>query len=209
VEKPNSEIEISIDDIKTLNPANTLLFGLFNPFGFTEAILSDLVNHLEGQPGKIFLSPSHQIILDRGRLIVSPKQRPHAPDIQIGEDQTVFTWSNESYQCYSLPSSGYKINRSNDIVQLDHRKLIFPLRLRTWRKGDYFYPLGMKGKKKLSDYFIEQKIPRQRKESIGVLENGNGDIVWISGYRSDERYKIRHETEKIFILERQMLKQRL
>ena len=204
VEKPNSEFEISISEIKDLNPLNTLLFGLLSPFGFTEAILNDLANNLDGQPGKIFLSPSHQIILDRGRLIVSPKQRPPAPESRIGEDAAEFTWNTESYRAYNVPALGYKIKRSNEIVQLDHNKLIFPLKFRTWRKGDYFYPLGMDGRKKLSDYFIEQKIPRQRKEGIGVLENGNGDIMWITGYRSDERYKITPETEKIFILERQI-----
>lgn len=203
IEKPNNEIEVLISDIKDLKPINTLLFGLFNPFGFTEAILHDLVNNLDSQPGKTFLSPSHQIILDRGRLIVSPKQRPPAPEFQIGEDEKVFTWNNEIFRTYSPHASGYIIKMSNDAAQLDHKKLIFPLKFRSWHKGDYFYPLGLKGRKKLSDYFIEQKIPRQRKEGIGVLENGNGDILWICGYRSDERYKIRPETEKIFILERQ------
>ena len=60
----------------------------------------------------------------------------------------------------------------------------------------------MKGKKKLSDYFIEQKIPRQLKGKIAVLENGNGEILWIAGYRSDDRYKISFTSEKIFILEK-------
>ena len=204
IEKSDSEIEISINDLKNLNPINTLLFGLFSPFGFTEAVLHDLVNNFDGQPGKMFQSPSHQIITDRGRLILSPKHRPSTPSHLISEHENEFTWNNESYKSYTLPLSGYKIKTSNNIVQLEYKKLIFPLKLRSWHKGDYFYPLGMKGKKKLSDYFIEQKIPRQRKDGIGVLENGNGDIVWISGYRSDERYKIRPETEKIFILEKQI-----
>ena len=204
IEKADSEIEIPINALKNLNPLNTLLFGVFSPFGFTEAVLHNLIDNLDDQPGKMFLSPSHQLTLDRGRLILSPKQRPPAPEFLIGDHEDVFTWNNQDYKSHTLPISGFKNKTSNNIVQLDHTKLIFPLKLRSWHKGDYFQPLGMKGKKKLSDYFIEQKIPRQRKEGIGVLENGNGDIVWISGYRSDERYKIRPETEKIFILEKQI-----
>lgn len=201
-EKAHDEIEIPISGIKILKPINTLLYGLFSPYNFSESVLQDLVNGLESQPGKVFESATHQIVIDRGKLILSQKQRNIAPEIWISEQAGEFVWNDELYKNYSLPVSGFKNKTSNDIVQLDYKMLIFPLKLRSWEKGDYFYPLGMKGRKKLSDYFIEQKIPRQYKEKIGVLENGNGEILWIAGYRPDERYKITAGCEKIFILEK-------
>jgi len=84
---------------------------------------------------------------------------------------------------------------------LDADMLSFPLTLRSWNLGDAFHPFGMKGKKKLSDLFIEQKIALNQKQHIGVLENANGDIVWVQGLRIDERYKISANTKKVVIFE--------
>ena len=73
--------------------------------------------------------------------------------------------------------------------------------MRSWKKGDDFQPLGLKRKKKLSDFFVDQKILLNHKKDIGILENKNGDIIWVSGLRIDERYKITTNTKKVFIFE--------
>lgn len=198
----NEEIAIQISELKNLDPLKTLVFGLFNPFGFSDAVLHDLLLNLDGQAGKVFTSATHLITLDRQRIILSPRRSAAAAEKLIGPDEGCFSWNGHFYQQQTLPGSKFESKTSNNIVQLDYKLLIFPLKLRPWKKGDYFYPLGMRGRKKLSDYFIEKKIPLQRKQSIGVLENGNGDIVWIAGYRPDNRYKITASTEKIFTLEK-------
>ncbi len=79
-------------------------------------------------------------------------------------------------------------------VAVDTGLLIYPLTLRSWRQGDYFYPLGMKATKKLSDFFIDQKVPQHQKNEIPLLVNGNGryNMDW-RGYRPDERYKVSRE----------------
>jgi tRNA(Ile)-lysidine synthase len=87
------------------------------------------------------------------------------------------------------------------IAYLNADLLQFPLNLRLWNKGDYFHPLGMTGKKKISDFFIGQKLNRFGKAEIGILENGNGDILWVVGYRSDNRYRVTSDTQNIFIIE--------
>jgi tRNA(Ile)-lysidine synthase len=198
----SEEIAVQIHEIKKLKPLRTLVFGLFNPYGFSEAVLDDLLLKLDGQAGKIFESPSHLITIDRQRLILSPRSLPGYTVQLIRAEEKGFTWNNSTFRQVVLPASAFRRQTANSIVQLDYKLLIFPLKLRTWQKGDYFYPLGMNGRKKLSDYFIEQKIPLQHKQNIGVLENGNGDILWIAGYRPDERYKITEATENIFILEK-------
>jgi tRNA(Ile)-lysidine synthase len=86
-------------------------------------------------------------------------------------------------------------------VSIDADLLIYPLTLRPWQQGDYFYPLGMKASKKLSDFFIDRKVPLHEKGEIPLLVNGNNDIIWIGGYRSDERYKVSGKTKKVTIFE--------
>ncbi|NEU10058.1 tRNA lysidine(34) synthetase TilS [Flavihumibacter sp. R14] len=196
------EINIPVSKLKELRPLQTLVYGLFSPYHFTEAVLKDLLNSLDKQPGKVFDSATHRISLDRGQLILSRKDRVKPAELLIPEEEGEFYWNNELYRSYVIPGLNPESKFSNTIVQLDQNMLKFPLRLRTWMQGDYFYPFGMKGKKKISDYFIDQKIPRQLKDNIGILENGNGDIVWVAGHRSDDRYKIGAACKKIFILEK-------
>ena len=86
-------------------------------------------------------------------------------------------------------------------VSIDTGLLVYPLTLRSWQQGDHFYPLGMKATKKLSDFFIDQKVPLHEKKEIPLLVNGNDDIIWIGGYRLDERYKVSRKTKKVTIFE--------
>ena len=96
------------------------------------------------------------------------------------------------------------MNPSPDIAFLDFDKLKFPLELRTWEKGDWFVPLGMKGKKKLSDFMIDKKIPLNLKNRIIVLLSG-GNIAWVVGYRLDDRFKVQDDTKKVLKITYQKL----
>ena len=98
----------------------------------------------------------------------------------------------------------------SDVIRFDHNaakayvdsdKLIFPLIVRTWQNGDRFIPLGMKGFKKISDFFIDEKLALHLKERIPVLVNGNGEIIWLAGMRQDNRYKLTGTTKKVAIFE--------
>jgi tRNA(Ile)-lysidine synthase len=94
----------------------------------------------------------------------------------------------------------FQIPESSDIAVLDNNKLRYPLQLRHWKKGDYFIPLGLKGRKKLSDFFIDRKINTLDKEKIWLLVSEN-NIVWVAGYQIDNRYKVLPETENILQIE--------
>jgi tRNA(Ile)-lysidine synthase len=94
----------------------------------------------------------------------------------------------------------------NDIVKdvsyasLDFDQLHFPLQIRRWRQGDRFRPLGMKGEKLVSDFFIDQQFSLFEKQDAWLLINGNQEIIWVIGHRVDDRYKITNETKLVYQL---------
>jgi tRNA(Ile)-lysidine synthase len=88
-----------------------------------------------------------------------------------------------------------------DKAFVDADQLIFPLVLRNWQEGDRFMPIGMRNFKKLSNFFIDQKVPLPEKENIPIVINGNGEIVWVAGLRQDNRYKVTGSTKKVTIFE--------
>lgn len=197
----DDEFEISITELKKLNPLNTLLYGLFHPYGFTETVLKDLSNAWDGKPGKVFYSEGFQLILDRGRIILSKVNSDKAEDVLIKSDSLNCIWNRQKFECRIVPIDQFELNKNQNIAQLDYDLLSFPLKLRSWKNGDHFQPLGLKQKKKLSDFFVERKIILNHKKDIGILENNNGDIIWLAGLRVDERYKVSPNTKKVFILE--------
>jgi tRNA(Ile)-lysidine synthase len=198
------EFEISIAELKKLNPLNTLLYGLFHPYGFTESVLNDLSHSWDGNPGKVFRSAGHQLLIDRGHIILSPIKESEHEDILLEPDAAIYTWDKQKFGSKTVPISRFVLNRNENIAQLDFDLLSFPLKLRSWKNGDFFQPLGLKRKKKLSDLFVDRKISLNHKKDIAILENNNGDILWVAGLRIDERYKISPNTKKVFILEQFM-----
>ncbi len=92
------------------------------------------------------------------------------------------------------------IIKDRNRAYLNKGKLNFPLRLRNWERGDWFVPFGMKGKKLISDFMIDLKIPLSLKKDILVLVSGE-DIVWVVGYRIDDRYKMNSQTTELLMLE--------
>ena len=186
---------ISIAELKKLNPLQTYLYELMKPFGFLN--VQDICNAFEAQPGKQFFSATHRITIDRKQLIIQAIQEVEKVELQIDENEK---------ECFSPIHLGLTItenfNIQNDltIAMLDYDKLEFPLILRKWEKGDFFFPLGMKGTKKLSDFFIDNKISIPEKEQIWVLCSTD-EIIWVVGMRISERFKISEKTKKAYIVQ--------
>ncbi len=192
-------IYISLQHIAQLKPQKLLLFEMLKPFGFTYQVVGEMTEALNGISGKHFYSEGYQAIINRSDLIVVPLTKDQAKDQLIDpDDKNVSFGRNEILISYSetvnFESSGSK-------AFVDAGCLQYPLVLRTWKTGDKFVPLGMKNFKKLSDFFIDQKIPLHIKESVPLLVNGNGEIIWIAGMRQDNRYKLTQATKKVAIFE--------
>lgn len=204
-EVANDEFQIKLSALKKLKPLQTLLFGLFHPFGFTEAVLLDLSKSWDRIPGKRFDSSTHSLLLDRNCLLLSEKKSACDTEVEIKQsDERVF-WKNLQFSIQEQPIERFELKKEAALAQLDCDLLQFPLKIRVWQEGDFFHPLGMGGKKKkVSDFFVAQKIPLSHKKGIPILVNGNGDILHIVGYRMDERYKVTCQTKKVFIFNERM-----
>ena len=193
------EIHLPLEAVKKLEPKRLLLFNLLQPYGFNETTVNDLIASLDKHSGRVFESLGYRLILDRENIILV-KKTDHPAEITINQNNHVVNYNN--YKITLLHDDSPLIVKDNPLaVSIDADLLVYPLTIRAWQQSDYFYPLGMKTKKKLSDYFIDQKIPVHQKTQVPLLVNGNGDIIWIAGYRSSEHYKVSKNTKKVTIFE--------
>ncbi|WP_256013292.1 tRNA lysidine(34) synthetase TilS [Desertivirga xinjiangensis] len=198
-----TQFEIRLEDLKSLSPKQLLLYELFKPFGFSEAVLTDFAQSWESQPGKLFKSQTYTLLLDRNRVLLEKKsEQHHSSEIlfDLKGNDVVFGSTRLIFDIREIGST--MISPLKDKAFFDFSLLQFPLKLRQWNIGDYFFPFGMKGKKKVSDLFRELKIPLTEKKNIPILENANGDILWVVGYRSDNRYKVSSQTKKVITFEK-------
>lgn len=184
-----SELLINIEKLNEQKHIQALLFGLLKPYNFSATTVAEIIGALNGQPGKQFLSSSHKIVKDRKYLILSSLSEREGTITM----ESLFTERIEPNKSFGIPFS-------NKIGCFDYEKLRLPLEVRTWQPGDSFIPLGMKSKKKLSDFLIDLKIPLNEKEKVKVVLSGS-EIIWVAGYRINDKYKITPETKKIYILE--------
>lgn len=175
-------------------------FELFNPFSFSESVLSDLTESLEKKSiGSFFYSSTHQLLIDRDKIILREIQTPLDSKFYIQELPVEFTWREKRFKV-SL-SEDTTISKNLNTAKLDASKVVFPIEVRSWQDGDYFTPFGLKGTKKISDFLINLKISADEKDNIPLFVNSNNDILWIAPYRIDERYKISEKTKKVIIFE--------
>ena len=198
VEHRAGEWHIPVSGLKALHPQLFLLYALFEPYGFTEAVLNDLAGSWRGTPGKRFESPSHVLYLDRTEVVLLPQPSAYDEVATLEKAGDRVKWGE--YHFESLGTTATPINTEAHVAQFDADRLVFPLSIRAWKRGDVFRPLGMEGQKKLSDLFVSLKIPVYRKHTVPVVTNGNGDIVWVAPYRMDDRYKITAKTKKVITL---------
>ena len=178
----------------------TVLYELLKPFGFTRILSDEIFNSLTGKSGKIFYAPASncQAVKDREFLLLAERQP---------KDETVYTIrANDSIEKpirlttqTATITPDFKLNTNKNIACFDFDRLTFPLTLRTWRKGDWFIPSGMKGRKKISDYFVDNKYDRNKKDQTWLLCSGS-NIIWIVGERIDNRFNIDHSTKHLFII---------
>ena len=194
-----NELYLSISAIKKLAPMHLLLFKLLQPYGFNETTVDDVIGSLDKHSGRVFESGTHKLVLDREQFILSSKKEGLQAIVINEEDHSL---KYGAYKLTLLHDDSALIVKDNPLAtSVDADLLVYPLTVRAWQQSDFFYPLGMKTRKKLSDFFINRKVALHEKTEIPILVNGNGDIVWIGGYQVDDRYKVSNTTKKVTIFE--------
>ncbi|MFQ3332774.1 MAG: tRNA(Ile)-lysidine synthase [Thalassomonas sp.] len=192
MQEKNGIVKFKISDLLALNSLQNYLYELLNPYGFVT--IDAIAKTLQGQSGKQFFSATHQLVVDREYILISP----------VKIENKVFVIAEKTVDLLIPLSLKFKITADKNIVldsaiaKLDFEKLKFPLTLRKWQEGDKFMPLGMKKFKKLSDFFIDIKFSILDKQEQWLLCSGD-DIVWVVGCRIDERYKLETDTKKVYI----------
>lgn len=193
-------IKFDIKKLKKLSNPKAYLYQLLKEFDFTE--WDDVTKLLNAQSGKQVFSETHRLLKDRGYLILSEIDK----HVILNACEESFSISKDQKQIKTplgilfFDETDALFGKRTNIIFVDKEKLKFPLTFRKWKKGDYFYPFGMKGKKKLSKYFKDEKLSLIDKETAWVLCSGD-DIVWVVGRRADDRFKVAQNSTQILKIE--------
>lgn len=200
IKQKNGELHIPVKQLMACK-SNALIYEIISEYGFTEKQIDEVIKLTESGSGKFVQSPVKpvRIIKFRSWLIISTDRPNQAATIIIEEGISNIELGIGNLMIKILPDSKFHIPDSPNIACLDIKDIRFPLLLRKWKTGDYFYPLGMKKKKKLARFFIDQKFLKTQKENTWVIEM-NKKIIWIVGHRIDERFKVTGNTNKILQL---------
>ena len=196
IEKDGAKF-FEIEYLKTLVDKDEILYEClknYGPFNW-----KDVFALLDAEVGKQVLNSEYRVVKERNALCLSEITSKAEMSIQIHEE------SRKIEQPISLKidihdSSSFNLIKDSKVSMLDYIKLHFPLILRKWKNGDAFTPLGMKGRKKISDYLIDEKFSTIQKENTWVICSLD-DIVCIVGERINESYKLVAETEKVYLVQ--------
>ena len=182
-----NRIIMAIELLKQIENLQVILYELLNPFGFNANDVENMLKSMESISGKRFFSNTHILIKDRNHFIIEKREEHSSEDILIHHIEELEKYGFQVEK--SLYDPKMKFDKNSNVIYVDVDKLIFPLMLRGWKKGDVFYPFGMKTKKKVSDLFTDLKIDLLEKQKIRFLCSQN-QIVWIVSYRADDRFKL-------------------
>lgn len=184
--------ELKVAYLKKLPNSKAVMYQLLKTFGFTE--WEDVYQLLEAQSGKMVLSETHRLIKDREVLLLTEipsKMNLRKYEIKEGEEVIMLPMGK-----FTISEVDKIQNDNSNSIYVNKELLQFPLILRKWEEGDFFYPFGMNGKKKLSNFFKDNKLSLPEKENSWLLCSSK-DIVWVVNRRADNRFAITNSSQKI------------
>ncbi|MFC4722070.1 tRNA lysidine(34) synthetase TilS [Geojedonia litorea] len=190
-------IKFNIKKLLQLSHPKAYLYQLIKSFDFPE--INDVYNLITAQSGKHVFSATHRLLKDREFLLLSEL----TSDISLNQD---INYNDKQIQCSLGHLTFEEVEAigevSKSVIYVDKDTLEFPLTLRSWQEGDVFFPIGMKGKKKVGKYFKDEKLSLIEKEQSQLLCSGT-KIIWIVGRRADNRFKVTESTQHILKIQLQ------
>jgi len=184
-----NEIHIPALMWQKAKPLDTITFEMLYPFGFTAAQVPEAIKLLSAHNGAVMHSSTHRLIKNRNWMIVAPLATASNTSLVVVEQNDASIDFPGGTLTLQTATAQVPDASDNNTCMLDTATLQYPLILRPAATGDYFYPLGMQKKKKLSKFFIDLKLSKTAKEKVWVLVSNNR-IAWVIGYRIDNRFKI-------------------
>ena len=200
--------EVTVDgaiDVEALlqGPApESVLYELLTPKGFNPVQVEQIFSSLTGPSGRVFCSPTHEAVVDRGRLIVEERHET-LPTMKIPETGTYHYMDGLKLRFSTTETQ--KISKTSDCATLDADKARFPFVIRPVQTGDRFQPFGMEGSRLVSDFLTDRKYSVLEKRRQLVVTDATDNIVWLVGERVDQRYAVSADTRRV--LEIQLVKQ--
>jgi tRNA(Ile)-lysidine synthase len=184
-----------VDKIQELSNPKAYVYPLLKGYNFTE--FKDVYNLLSAQSGKQVFSKTHVLLKDRDFLILS--KRENSSEQQKAQEVSFYISENSPEITAPVHLAFEEVTeqsiQNKNTIYVSKESLKFPLIVRKWQNGDYFHPIGMQGKKKLSKYFKDEKLSLLEKNSTWLLCNNNNAIIWIINRRQDNRFKVKFETK--------------
>ena len=184
---------------ETISP-RSVLFEILSPLGFGASVIEDIYLGMESTSGKVFHSKLYRLIKDRDFFILDRTTGIGTGEELIYIDSETDEITAPLHLMIRREKMPVTIEKNSRFLYADAGRLKFPLTLRRWEEGDWFIPFGMKGRKKVSDYFTDRKYSLKEKENAWILLS-DGEIVWIVGKRPDDRCKVTEKTTDVFIVE--------
>ena len=198
---------IHVERIPSTFPRNFVIYELLNSaYGFKGDVIDALCHALEqGSTGRRFYAREYVAYIDRGEILVTRITSEDSCEVRV-EERALRSYCGNSVLYYEKVDVGTikDFGVPPHIAQLDADKLHYPLTLRRWREGDWFVPFGMTGKRKVSDFLIDNKVSMAEKERQFVLLSGE-DIVWVVGRRIDDRYRLTRDSDTVLRITKEIL----
>jgi len=202
----SNEIAFNTEDLRKIEPAigYRLLWLAVRDLdiggrGVALRSLRELWKRLQGDFTSCDLSARIGVCLERGQVVIFLRDLEPLKETELVIDESVEV-APDIRIALRLGGRGDFSSAENRFTAFaDADKLSWPLKVRNFQPGDRFIPLGMKGKKKLHDFFIDGKVPRRLRRRVPIVADGQG-IIWVGGYRLDERVKVTKKTTKIAII---------
>lgn len=179
----------------------TILYELLKSYNFSRLVASEVFLSLHKESGKEFYSATHRLIKDRSDLLIVPLSEIEEREFVLNMTEGTVSYPVELFLQEVVITSDYQFEKEKTVAYFDVDKLQFPLVLRRWKKGDWFIPFGMRGRKKISDYFTDRKFSKIQKEETWLLCCGK-DVIWVVGERSDNRFRVEDQTKRALIVKK-------
>lgn len=196
--KQGQSLAIPVNKLTSMSPIDTIMFEVFRDFGFSAHQVPEIKKLFDAISGKSVSSNTHRVLRNRNWLLIDPiEEKPH-DIIVIEEGDELVPFNNSLLQIKKYDGNRLPDDNANH-AWIDLQAIAFPLILRPWKPGDYFYPLGMRKKKKVAKLLTDLKLSLAEKDNQWVIESEK-KIIWVVGRRIDDRVKLTASSSKIMLL---------